>query len=93
MGTIIKKLIDKNQTYINFRDSSLTRYLKDSFGGNCITKIVTCISPSVKNYQESLSSLKFGSRAKKVVNKVCIQTKKIEWKVFQDEIQTLKKEL
>eukprot|EP00798_Chlamydomonas_sp_ICE-L_P019464 gene19464-26125_t len=50
--------------YVPFRDSKLTRVLQDSLGGNARTALIICCSPSSDNSQETLSSLRFGSRAK-----------------------------
>lgn len=55
---------------VNFRDSKLTWILKDSLGGNSITHVVATVSPSTKNYAETLSTLRFAANAKSIVNNV-----------------------
>lgn len=54
--------------HVPYRDSRLTRILEDSLGGNCRTTLLcTCSSNSV-HFSETLSSLRFAARAKKVTN-------------------------
>lgn len=52
------------------RDSKLTRVLQDSLGGTARTVLIICCSPSVFNDAETLSSLRFGIRAKVRVHKI-----------------------
>ena len=54
--------------HIPYRDSKLTRILQNSLGGNARTGIVCTITPSALHVEESLSTLKFASRAKAVKN-------------------------
>ncbi|XP_012730306.2 uncharacterized protein kif16bb [Fundulus heteroclitus] len=77
LGSVISALADlsvsgqsakKKQTFIPYRDSVLTWLLKDSLGGNSITTIIATISPADVNYEETLSTLRFASRAKSIVN-------------------------
>ena len=57
----------KNQTnYIPFRDSKLTRLLKDSLGGNCRTVMIANIAPSNLNYEDTHNTLKYANRAKNI---------------------------
>ena len=60
------------RTHIPYRDSKLTRILEDSLGGNCKTTMIAAISPSYDAFNESLSTLKFATRAKKVKNEARI---------------------
>ena len=52
-----------------FRESKLTMILSNSLGGNCITTLIGCISPSLTEVNESISTLKFASSCKKILNK------------------------
>jgi hypothetical protein len=54
-------------THVPYRDSKLTRLLQDSLGGNTKTKIIATLSPSPDCVEESVSTLKFADRAKKVM--------------------------
>ena len=51
-----------------YRDSKLTRMLQDSLGGNMKTALIINVSPSTFNMNETLSTLRFGSRAKSIKN-------------------------
>jgi kinesin family protein 5 len=69
LGLVIMNLTEGNsRAHIPYRDSKLTRILQESLGGNARTTIIICCSPSSYNEQESLSSLYFGKRAKKIKN-------------------------
>lgn len=66
---MIAALTDPNKRqHIPYRDSKLTRLLEDSLGGNCKTTMMAMISPSSDAFGESLSTLKFATRAKKIKN-------------------------
>jgi kinesin family protein 5 len=69
LGQVIKQLTDGTSTHIPYRDSKLTRILKDSLGGNSKTILIITCSPSISNHDESLSTLRFGQRAKAIQNK------------------------
>ncbi|XP_074337855.1 kinesin-like protein KIN-1 [Apium graveolens] len=53
-------------SHIPYRDSKLTRVLQNALGGNCRTALLCCCSPSPRNVSESLSTLRFGARARHV---------------------------
>ncbi|CAI5935814.1 unnamed protein product, partial [Closterium sp. NIES-65] len=56
-------------SHIPYRDSKLTRILQESLGGNSRTTLLCCCSPSTYNYAESVSTVRFGLRAKQIKNK------------------------
>lgn len=58
----------KSTNYVPYRDSKLTRLLKDSLGGNSRTVMITNISTSSRDYEETLNSLKYAIRAKAIKN-------------------------
>ncbi|TNN74361.1 Kinesin-like protein KIF16B [Liparis tanakae] len=78
LGTVISALADlsaggqstkkKKQSFIPYRDSVLTWLLKDSLGGNSLTTMIATVSPADVNYGETLSTLRYASRAKNIVN-------------------------
>ncbi|KAL7383139.1 hypothetical protein ABVT39_005426 [Epinephelus coioides] len=78
LGSVISALADlsvgglstkkKKQLFIPYRDSVLTWLLKDSLGGNSVTTMIATISPADVNYAETLSTLRYASRAKNIVN-------------------------
>jgi centromeric protein E len=70
LGTVIAKLSEGGSAaHIPYRDSKLTRILQPALGGNAKTAIICTITPTVKFIEESFSTLKFASRAKKMKNK------------------------
>ena len=69
LGMVINSLTDGKSTHIPYRDSKLTRILQESLGGNSRTTLIINCSPSSYNEQESLSTLRFGMRAKAIKNK------------------------
>ena len=69
LRTVVKSLGSaKHYDYNSYRDSVLTRLLKESFGGSCKTCVLITCSPSSLNDQESVESLKFGYRARFINN-------------------------
>ena len=69
LGNVISALVDGSSSHIPYRDSKLTRLLQDSLGGNTKTVMVAVVSPADYNYDESLSTLRYASRAKFIQNK------------------------
>ncbi len=61
---------DKSRTHVPYRDSTLTYLLKDSLGGNTKTTLLVCTSPESFNALETISTLKFATRAKAIRNRV-----------------------
>ena len=52
--------------HIPYRDSKLTRLLKDSLGGNCRTVMIANISPASHCYEDTHNTLKYANRAKNI---------------------------
>jgi kinesin family protein 5 len=69
LGMVINALTDGKSTHVPYRDSKLTRLLQDSLGGNSRTTLIVNCSPSSYNEEETLSTLRFGLRAKTIKNK------------------------
>ncbi|XP_069325850.1 kinesin-like protein KIF18A [Eulemur rufifrons] len=68
LGNVINALADtkrKNQ-HIPYRNSKLTRLLKDSLGGNCQTIMIAAVSPSSVFYDDTYNTLKYANRAKDI---------------------------
>ncbi|KAJ7344790.1 hypothetical protein JRQ81_000740 [Phrynocephalus forsythii] len=59
----------RRQAYIPYRDSVLTWLLKDSLGGNSKTIMIATISPASSCYNETMSTLRYASNAKNIINK------------------------
>lgn len=69
LGMVINALTDGKSSHIPYRDSKLTRILQESLGGNSRTSLIINCSPSSYNDAETLSTLRFGMRAKAIKNK------------------------
>jgi kinesin family protein 18/19 len=78
LGNCINALHDNamhnKSNYIPYRDSKLTRLLKDSLGGNCRTAMIANIAGASPYFEETLNTLKYANRAKNI--KTNIQKKK-----------------
>ena len=78
LGNVISALADqaaadgKSKVIVPFRDSSLTRLLKNALGGNSKTVMMAAISPADINYEESVSTLKFADRVKRIKTKASV---------------------
>ena len=68
LGKTIKALTDKKINHIPYRESKLTRILQESLGGNSRTCLIITCSPSPFNTDETLSTLRFGTRARSIKN-------------------------
>ncbi|KAL2086630.1 hypothetical protein ACEWY4_017689 [Coilia grayii] len=56
--------------FVNYRDSKLTRLLKDALGGNSRTVMIAHISPASTNFEESRNTLMYADKAKNIKTKV-----------------------
>merc|ERR1712045_1082476 len=65
LGGCINALAD-GAKYIPYRNSKLTRLLKDSIGGTCRTVMIANVSPSAETFEDTFNTLKYADRAKKI---------------------------
>eukprot|EP00930_Biecheleria_cincta_P028372 TRINITY_DN19802_c0_g1_i1.p1 TRINITY_DN19802_c0_g1~~TRINITY_DN19802_c0_g1_i1.p1 ORF type:complete len:1160 (-),score=356.11 TRINITY_DN19802_c0_g1_i1:157-3507(-) len=78
LGNVIEKLADKATgkakpgAIIPYRDSKLTRLLQNALGGSSKTVMICAISPASSNYEETLSTLRYADRAKRIKNTAAI---------------------
>ncbi|EZA53931.1 hypothetical protein DMN91_012103 [Ooceraea biroi] len=97
LGNVISALGDKTKKalHVPYRDSKLTRLLQDSLGGNSQTVMIACVSPSDRDFMETLSTLKYANRARNIKNKVTINQDKSSRTIasLRREIQQLQLEL
>jgi len=66
LGNCMRALTQGNAKHIPFRDSKLTHLLRDSLGGNSKTTMVICLASDDENKDETMSTLRFGQRAKRI---------------------------
>ncbi|OWM82359.1 hypothetical protein CDL15_Pgr001933 [Punica granatum] len=95
LGRVINALAE-HSGHIPYRDSKLTRLLKDSLGGTAKTCIIATISPSIHCLDETLSTLDYASRAKTIKNRPKVNHRAIKSELIKDlyaEIGCLRKEV
>ncbi|KVH88474.1 hypothetical protein Ccrd_026745 [Cynara cardunculus var. scolymus] len=100
LGRVINTLVERSG-HIPYRDSKLTRLLRDSLGGKTKTCIIATISPSIHSLEETLSTLDYAHRAKNIKNKPEVGTVDINQKMMKSammkdlysEIERLKQEV
>lgn len=97
LGNCINILSDKSKagSFVPYRDSKLTRLLKDSLGGNTKTIMIACVSPSSNSYEETINTLKYASRARDIKKITTKNVKEVEAHVskYKDIIHSLKNEI
>lgn len=77
LGNVINALTStEGSAHIPYRDSKLTYLLSDSLGGNSKTCLIITGSPSLFNVEETLSTIRFGNRAKNIKNKPKVNQEK-----------------
>lgn len=104
LANCINALGDTNRkgSFVPYRDSKLTRMLKDSLGGNCKTVMIVTISPSASQFEETINTLKYANRAKNIKTKPIENKKLVELHIaeyknviaeLRSEVDTLKSKL
>ncbi|XP_044631256.1 kinesin-like protein KIF21A isoform X5 [Equus asinus] len=97
LGNVISALGDKSKraTHVPYRDSKLTRLLQDSLGGNSQTIMIACVSPSDRDFMETLNTLKYANRARNIKNKVMVNQDRASQQInaLRGEITRLQMEL
>ncbi|XP_075072932.1 kinesin-like protein KIF19 isoform X1 [Mixophyes fleayi] len=103
LGNCINALSDRGgNKYVNYRDSKLTRLLKDSLGGNSRTVMIAHISPASSAFEESRNTLAYADRAKNIKTRVKRNLLNVSYHIAQytsiisdlrNEIQRLKEKI
>ena len=97
LANCINALGDKNKkgSFVPYRDSKLTRLLKDSLGGNSKTVMIANISPAALQIEETLNTLKYASRAKNIKVKITSNKKVVNIHVaeYKNIINDLRQEI
>ncbi|KAG8554020.1 hypothetical protein GDO81_003631 [Engystomops pustulosus] len=93
LGNVISALGDESKKggFVPYRDSKLTRLLQDSLGGNSHTLMIACISPADSNMEETLNTLRYADRARKIKNKPIVNTdpQAVELQKLKQQVQDL----
>lgn len=97
LANCINALGDRNKkgTFVPYRDSKLTRMLKDSLGGNCRTVMVVTVSPASSQFEETVNTLKYANRAKNITTKPVENKKLVEFHIaeYKNIIAELRSEI
>ncbi|XP_043977332.1 kinesin-like protein KIF21B isoform X3 [Gambusia affinis] len=97
LGNVISALGDQTKKggHVPYRDSKLTRLLQDSLGGNSCTVMIACVSPSDRDFMETLNTLKYANRARNIKNKVVVNQDKTSQQInaLRAEVARLQLEL
>ena len=103
LGNVINALGEKKSSaFVPYRDSKLTRMLKDSLGGNCRTVMIANISAASSTFEETVNTLKYANRAKNIKTKVTRNVLNVNYHISQyehlitglrEEVSVLKEQL
>ncbi|XP_052061980.1 kinesin-like protein KIF28 isoform X12 [Mytilus californianus] len=100
LGNVISALADlsmgtKKKIVVPYRDSVLTKLLQNALGGNSKTIMIAALSPADINYDETLSTLRYADRAKKIKNKAVINENPMDKLIreLKEENERLKKSM
>ena len=99
LGNCINALYEANEKggriFIPYRDSKLTRLLKDSLGGNCRTVMIANISPFYSCYEDTSNTLKYANRAKNIKTHVKRNVENVDSHInnYANIIEKLKEEI
>eukprot|EP00105_Crassostrea_gigas_P042659 XP_019926807.1 PREDICTED: kinesin-like protein KIF28P isoform X14 [Crassostrea gigas] len=98
LGNVISALADlsmgtKKKIMVPYRDSVLTKLLQNALGGNSKTIMIAALSPADINYDETLSTLRYADRAKKIKNKAVVNENPLDKLIreLKEENERLKK--
>ena len=100
LGNVINTLADKalgkkKDVLPPYRDSALTRILQNALGGNSKTVMICALAPASINYEETLSTLRYADRAKKIQNKAVVNESEHDKvvRLLREENNDLKKKI
>ena len=97
LANCINALGDKAKKgfFVPYRDSKLTRMLKDSLGGNCKTVMIANVSPASSQFEETINTLKYANRAKNIKTKVLANKKLVSIHIaeYKNIINDLRQEI
>ncbi|XP_059913736.1 kinesin family member 4 isoform X3 [Gadus macrocephalus] len=93
LGNVISALGEESKkgTHVPYRDSKVTRLLQDSLGGNSHTLMIACVSPADSNIEETINTLRYADRARKIKNKpiVNMDPRTAETQRLKQQVQEL----
>ena len=97
LANCINILSDKRKkgAFVPYRDSKLTRLLKESLGGNTKSIMIACISPSNFHFEETINTLKYASQARNIKRSLNKNVKRVKAHIseYKKVIKSLKNEI
>ncbi|KQK22297.1 kinesin-like protein KIN-5B isoform X1 [Brachypodium distachyon] len=90
LGRVITALVE-HSIHVPYRDSKLTRLLRESLGGKAKTCIIATVTPSIHCLEETLVTLDYAYRAKSIRNKPEVNQKVFEYVMLKDLYQEMEK--
>ncbi|KAL4480412.1 hypothetical protein ABPG74_020928 [Tetrahymena malaccensis] len=96
LGNCINILSEKRKVghHVPYRDSKLTRILKDTLGGNTKTVMIACISQNYQSLEETVNTLNYASRATHIKRKISKNiTQELDYYQQKEIIRELQQEL
>eukprot|EP00958_Prasinococcus_capsulatus_P013024 scaffold1318_cov388-Prasinococcus_capsulatus_cf.AAC.45 len=76
LGNVVHALAKKD-SHVPFRDSSLTKLLEGSIGGNCRTSMLVCVNPHISCWGESIGALEFATRAMRIESRPLVNMEEV----------------
>lgn len=89
LGRVITALVDERASHVPYRESKLTRLLQDSIGGRTKTSIIATLSPGQMDLEDTISTLEYASRAKRIQNKPEMNQRLTKTAIIKDMQQTI----
>ena len=92
LANCINALADKTKkiSHVPYRDSKLTRLLRDSLSGTSVSAMICAVSPSSDQFEETLNTLKYANRAKQMTPPSAPQRNVRDNNPVADKVEVLK---
>ncbi|KAL4454190.1 hypothetical protein ABPG74_012147 [Tetrahymena malaccensis] len=91
--TVLSSQGEKGKKHVPYRDSKLTRLLKESLGGNAKTLFIACVTPAFKFVEETINTLKYAQRAKSIQKDVYENVKQIYNQIQNETVKEMHNEI
>ena len=93
----IKLGMVKNESFVPFRNSILTKILRGSLGGNARTCVLCTATPALSQFEQTISTFRFGNSARSIMNTVQANVRHTSnaqlLLAYEQDVSDLRKEL
>lgn len=93
LGKVISALSTGQRNHVPYRDSTLTKLLMDSLGGDVATLIIACVSPAPAHLDETLCTLQYAHRATGIQNSPQVNLVANTAKTDDTDVDSLRREI